>query len=77
MLSEIETVTVTVSAHKLDSYRSVEQRARQQWSRLLAERGESWRHAGLHLIDSQPDPDLADHLEYRFEGATIKCELVG
>lgn len=76
MLSDIEKLTITVSAHELDSYRSVEQRARQQWAQLLADRGESWRHAGLHLVDSEPDTDMVDYLVYRFEGTAITGEPV-
>lgn len=71
MLSDIEKLTITVSAHELDSYRSVEQRARQQWAQLLADRGEPWRHAGLHLVDSERDINLVDHLTYRFEGTAV------
>ncbi|WP_127950845.1 hypothetical protein [Rhodococcus xishaensis] len=76
MLSGIEKVVVTVSAHQLDSFRSVEGRARQQWARSLADRGESWRDAGLHLVDSQPDSEMVDHLVYRFEGTTVECVSV-
>jgi len=73
MRSDNDKVIVTVSAHHLDSYRSVEQRARRRWLQALAERGEYWRDAGLHLVDSQPDEDLDEHLTYRFEGTTISC----
>ncbi|WP_458683464.1 hypothetical protein [Prescottella equi] len=71
MAREIETVAVSVSAHRGDSYRSVEQRARQLWSQALADRGESWRHAGLQLVGNEPDADLVDHLVYRFEATAL------
>ncbi|RVW04652.1 hypothetical protein EF834_06325 [Rhodococcus spongiicola] len=76
VLNGIEKVIVPVSAHQLDSFRSVERRARKQWARLLADRGESWRDAGLHLVDSRPDSEMVDHLVYRFEGTTVTCASV-
>jgi len=76
VLSKIETVTVTMSAHRLDSYRSVEQRARQRWSQALADRGESWRDAGLRLVAHEPDADQIDHIAYRFEGTMVACTKV-
>ncbi|WP_143153939.1 hypothetical protein [Rhodococcus rhodnii] len=71
MAREIETVAVSVSAHRDDSYRSVEQRARQLWSQALADRGKSWRHAGLQLVGNEPDADLVDHLMYRFKATAL------
>lgn len=71
MLSDIENVTVTVSAHKLDSYRSVELRARRQWARLLDERDDQRCDGGLQLVASEPDTDLVDHLVYQFDGTAI------
>ena len=70
----IKKVAVELSARRDDSFRSVEQRARQQWSQTLADRGESWRHAGLQLVGSEPDSDLVDHLVYRFEGTALAGE---
>lgn len=72
VLKKIETVEVTVSAHRDDSYRSVERCARQQWADVLAERGHQWSDAGLQLIDSQPDTDVVGHLVYMFEGTMIE-----
>ncbi|ORJ91982.1 hypothetical protein A6F55_24810 [Prescottella equi] len=60
-----------MSTHRDDSYRSVEQRARQLWSQALADRRESWRHAELQLVGSEPDADLVDHLVYRFEATAL------
>ncbi|WP_430335938.1 hypothetical protein [Rhodococcus sp. ACT016] len=73
MASDIEKVTVIVSAHRLDSYRSVEARARQQWACILRDRDDQCLDAGLHLVDNQSDSDLVDHLVYRFEGTVVAC----
>lgn len=70
-VADFEKLTVVVSAHRLDSYRSIEQRAHHQWLSVLDARGDQCRDAGIQLVDSQPDPDLVDHLVYRFEGTTV------
>ena len=73
VLSKIETVTIAVSAHRDDPYRSVEECARRQWADLLAERGDRWSDAGLQLVDSRPDVDVVGQLVYRFEGVAISA----
>ena len=75
MLTRIETVTLTVSAHGDDPYRSVERCARKQWADVLTERGEHWSDAGLRLFDRWPDSEVVGHLVYRFEGTIL--EYVG
>jgi hypothetical protein len=72
VLNKIETVMVTVSAHRDDSYQGVELCAQQQWADILTERSDGWNDAGLRLIDSQPDTDVIGHLVYRFEGTIIE-----
>lgn len=75
MLNQIETVTVTVSAHCDDSYRTVERCAQQQWADILARRGHRWVDAGLHVVDHHPDTDIGSHLMYRFEGTTVEYAI--
>lgn len=74
VLIKIETVTVIVSAHRDDSYRSVEECARRQWADLLTERGDRWSDAGLRMVDGQPDTDVVGQRVYRFEGTAITQE---
>ena len=75
-MSDVEKLILAISAHRLDSFRSVENDARRQWQDVLTERGELWHDAGIQLIDSQPDSDLVDHFIYRFEGTTITSKLL-
>lgn len=74
-VSNVKKLTVVVSAHRLDPYRSIEQQAQQRWRRTLAEHGKPWQDAGIELLDSQPDTDLVDHRIYRFEATMITPPL--
>ncbi|MDH6678457.1 hypothetical protein M2284_002660 [Rhodococcus sp. LBL1] len=74
-MSNVKKLTVVVSAHRLDSYRSIEQQAHHQWRHALAEHGKPWRDAGIELLDSRPDTDLVDHRIYRFEATMIAPPL--
>jgi len=69
MLSDDDTITVTVSASR-DSYRSVEHRPTAV-AADVAECGGQRYDEGLRLVDSRLDEELVDHRTYLFEGTAI------
>ncbi|WP_152447749.1 hypothetical protein [Rhodococcus triatomae] len=76
MSNDIERIPVTVTAHRLDPFRSVEARARQQWRNTLEQRGTCWVAAGFELAGSHPDPVLVDQVVYEFAGLALDSGAV-
>lgn len=76
VLNGIETIAVTVIAHRLDSFRGVEVRARRQWRSALEQRGDGRVDAGFELVDSHPDPVLVDQVVYEFAGLALDSQAV-